>query len=70
LTIDFGARRSRFRGSVRVVTFGSEQYRWGGRGAKDLPNPDAGLKLMTAPGGATTYTIPPQSITVLRGTIP
>jgi len=61
-----GAARH-FAGPVTVATWGSGQYQWA---ATKLvpPDPDTGISLSTAPGGAgTAYTIPARSIVVLRG---
>ena len=66
--IVFGNARS-FIGKVHVVTFGSEQYGWSGRGPDDLPKPDSGLKHSVASGGNTTYLVAAQSLTVFRGAI-
>jgi hypothetical protein len=63
-----GPPASGFHGSVTRVTFGSAQYVWRLRGVLSLPNPDLPPATTTSPGGdSATYTIPAQSITVLRG---
>ncbi len=61
---------SSFAGSVRVVTFGSEQYVWHDDGPRSHADPDAQPlgKDMTS-GSAITFTLPKASITVLRGKI-
>jgi len=71
VTVDFsrGATVAHFAGTVDVVTFGREQYRWTGRGPTDLPNPDLGLKHSTRMSGAGIYVVAPESLTVLRGAI-
>ena len=71
VTVDFarGGRIVHFSGPVGLVTFGSEQYHWDGKGPADLPNPDKGLRHGTAPVGSATYTAAPQSLTVIRGAI-
>jgi hypothetical protein len=60
-----------FSGLVTRVTFGSAQYVWHARGAQSLPAPDdppVKDELQAGPP-STTFAIPAQSITVLRGTI-
>ena len=70
IRIQFGdGGRGRYRGTVQVVTFGSEQYHWNGAGPHDVPKPDRGLARSSAPGGSTTYSLAPQSLTVFRGPI-
>jgi hypothetical protein len=69
VAIDFGLRAAHFTGTVNGVTFGSAQYKWRGLGASDLPSPATGLKHLRFAGGATTYVIAPQSLTVLWGRI-
>jgi hypothetical protein len=69
VTIDFGARRTHFTGTVTAVMFGMARYHWNGRGPAELPNPDAGLKHFTAAGGKVAYSVAPQSLTVLRGRV-
>jgi F5/8 type C domain-containing protein len=61
-------RSSEFAGDVTRVTFGSAQYVWRRRGAASRPDPNEPPAISTIRGGAgTAYTIPAQSITVLRG---
>jgi hypothetical protein len=69
ITIDFGPRRTRFKGNVGLVTFGAAQYRWSGEGPSALPDPDKGLAYAHLPASAGTYTIPALSITVIRGSL-
>jgi hypothetical protein len=67
---DTGAVQT-FTGKLTRVTFGSAQYVWHALGAKSLPRPDdppAQDEIQAGPP-ASTYTIPAQSITILRGTI-
>ncbi len=57
-----------FTGSVRFVTFGSEQYVWINDGPNSHAQPDGppvGRTLEASPG--TSFTLPKASITVLRG---
>jgi hypothetical protein len=61
---------ARFRGPVTLVTFGSAQYVWRQDGAASHPDPDGPPSITTnaaPPDGI--YTIPAQSITILRGRI-
>jgi hypothetical protein len=71
VTIAFegGSTVAHFSGAVDEVTFGREQYRWTGRGPTDLPNPDRGLRHLTIAGGARSFEVAPESLTVFRGTI-
>ena len=70
IRIEFGdGGRGRFHGKVQVVTFGSEQYHWNGSGPTYVPKPDRGLMHSFVSGGNTTYSLPPQSLTVFRGVI-
>jgi len=62
--VEFGA--ARFAGPVHVTTFGTEQYYWSGDSVAP-PARDEGLARSIVSGAI--YTIPPRSITVLRGTI-
>jgi hypothetical protein len=53
-----------------MVTFGSEQYRWHANGPKGHPNPDGPPVTTSAAGGPeSSFTLPPASLTVLRGKI-
>jgi hypothetical protein len=57
-----------FAGPVRVVTFGSEQYRWISDGLNSHADPDhAPIGTTVEANAETTYTLPKASITVLRG---
>jgi hypothetical protein len=59
---------SSFTGSVRIVSFGSDQYVWQDQGPKsqaDPDNPPFGRDVIAGP--ETTFTLPKASITVLRG---
>lgn len=56
-----------FAGSVSLVTFGSDQYRWKSDGPNGHPDPDLPPLTQTLPAGAQTVTLPKASITVLRG---
>jgi hypothetical protein len=69
VAFESGGRVAHFSGPVDEVTFGREQYRWTGRGPTDLPNPDRGVRHATIAGGAKTFEVAPESLTVLRGAI-
>ncbi|HEX6802449.1 MAG TPA: discoidin domain-containing protein [Terriglobales bacterium] len=60
-----------FDGSVRMVTFGSEQYVWINDGPNSHADPD-GPPVATAVNAEanTVFTLPKASITVLRGKVP
>ena len=59
-----------FSGPVTIVTFGSNQYKWHAEGAKSFPKPDGPPVTTTAAGGPeSTFTLPPASLTVLRGKV-
>lgn len=59
-----------FSGPVTMVTFGSEQYTWHAEGAKSFPKPDGPPVTSTAAGGpGSSFTLPPASLTVLRGKV-
>jgi hypothetical protein len=53
-------------GAAQRATFGRAQYVWHDRGAASLPNPDGPIRVDTARAASGIYTIPAQSITVLR----
>ena len=62
---------SYFSGSVRMVTFGSEQYVWKDEGAQSHADPDGPPFATTIPGGSrTTVNLPKASVTVVRGIVP
>jgi len=59
-----------FSGSIRRVTFGSEQYQWhpnGKEGSADPDGPPAVSQVKARAG--TTFTLPKASVTVLRGRV-
>jgi hypothetical protein len=59
-----------FSGPVTMVTFGREQYRWHANGTNGHADPD-GPPMTRTIGSApdTTFTLPPASLTVLRGEV-
>lgn len=59
-----------FKGSVRMVTFGSDQYIWQEAGAQSHADPDGPpVDSQISSGRQTTFTLPKASITVLRGRV-
>lgn len=59
-----------FAGPVAQISFGAAQYVWLPNGANGTANPDDPAAGSRVPGGKTAqYTLPPASITVLRGTL-
>ena len=59
-----------FTGSVTMVTFGKAQYQWHPDGRNGYADPDGPAVTSQLNGGAdANYTLPPASITVLRGRI-
>ena len=59
-----------FAGNVTAVTFGAANYTWHPNGANGYASPDGPAVASTVSGGAgTEYTIPKQTIMVLRGTV-
>ncbi len=59
-----------FTGSVTMVTFGKAQYQWHPAGRNGYADPDGPAVTSRLNGGAdANYTLPPASITVLRGRI-
>jgi len=63
-------REASYSGTVRMVTFGSEQYVWRDEGPNSHADPDGPPVATTVPGGSrATFTLPKASITVLRGRV-
>ena len=59
-----------FTGSVRMVTFGSEQYVWHSSGPNSNADPDNPPVESSVPGGSdAVYILPKASVTVLRGRV-
>ena len=58
-----------FVGPVTMVTFGTEQYVWHSALRDGHADPDGPPAQSTLPAGADRYTLPPASITVLRGEV-
>jgi hypothetical protein len=57
-----------FSGPVALVTFGSEQYVWINDGRNSHADPDHfPVAITLAADRQTSFTLPPASITVLRG---
>jgi hypothetical protein len=64
VAVRFGSQS--FRGSVTRADFGPAQYVWHARAAASMPSPDGPPAHSVIPA-ASSYKIPAQSITVLRG---
>ena len=65
-----GKTASRFAGPVTMITFGKNQYTWHPNRKKGYADPDGPAVGSTIQGTANTvYTLPPASVTVLRGRI-
>jgi hypothetical protein len=56
-----------FMGPVTMITFGSAQYQWHPDRRKGHADPDNPPATTAVPGGDAIYTLPPASVTVLRG---
>jgi F5/8 type C domain len=66
---DANADRS-FAGPVTMITFGKAQYQWHSARKEGYADPDGPPAKSTATGGADAlYTLPPASLTVLRGRV-
>ncbi|HTZ48805.1 MAG TPA: discoidin domain-containing protein [Verrucomicrobiae bacterium] len=65
-----GKTASRFAGPVTMITFGKNQYTWHPNRKKGYADPDGPAASSTIQAtGNTIYTLPPASVTVLRGKI-
>jgi len=63
-------RDSQFAGTVTMITFGREQYQWHPDRKKGHANPDGPPKTLRMQGNpGADYTLPPASLTVIRGTL-
>jgi len=59
-----------FTGTVTQAQFSAKDYKWVPNGANGLPKPDGPYEVSSVGSGSgTAYTLPAESITVLRGTI-
>ena len=56
-----------FLGPVTMITFGKEQYTWHSAMRDGYADPDGSPARSTLPDGQDSYTLPPASMTVLRG---
>ena len=56
-----------FLGPVTMITFGKEQYTWHSAMRDGYADPDGPPARSTLPDGQDSYTLPPASMTVLRG---
>ncbi len=64
-----GRTNSSFTGPVARITFGKEQYRWHSAMRDGYADPDGPADKSTLPDGTHRFTLPPASMTVLRGRI-
>ena len=63
-------KNSGFTGPVTMITFGKNQYRWHPARRNGYADPDGPAATSTIAGGENeVYTLPPASVTVLRGRI-
>jgi hypothetical protein len=61
---------SSFAGPVTMITFGKNQYQWHAARRNGYADPDGPAATSTITGGDNVqYTLPPASVTVLRGRI-
>ena len=58
-----------FVGPVTMITFGKEQYAWHPALRDGYADPDGPAARSTLPAGRDPYTLPPASMTVLRGRV-
>ena len=59
-----------FTGPVTMVTFGKQEYRWHANRKQGYADPDGPAVKQTIQASlSTTYTLPPASVTVIRGTV-
>jgi len=63
------ATDSSFAGPVTRITFGKEQYRWHSAMRDGYADPDGPADKSILPDGTRRFTLPPASMTVLRGRI-
>jgi hypothetical protein len=57
-----------FSGPVTMITFGKDQYQWHSARKEGYADPDGPPVTSTINGGGDTrYTLPPASVTILRG---
>jgi hypothetical protein len=63
-------KESGFAGAVTMITFGKNQYQWHPARRNGFADPDGPAATTTIAGGDNVqYTLPPASVTVLRGRI-
>jgi hypothetical protein len=58
-----------FEGPVAMITFGKEQYTWHPALRDGYADPDGPAARSTLSAGTDLYTLPPASMTVLRGRV-
>ena len=65
-----GAEPRTFTGTVTMLSFGKQQYQWHAQRKKGYADPDRPpLTSSITAGKDTTYTLPPASLTILRGNL-
>ncbi|HLH08599.1 MAG TPA: discoidin domain-containing protein [Terriglobales bacterium] len=70
IVIEDGSSQKRFKGPVRVVSFGSEQYVWHSAGPNSYADPDGPAVVNTVQAGAdTVFMLPKASVTVMQGSV-
>jgi len=70
VAFESGGGTGHFSGSVRMITFGSEQYVWHGEDATAHADPDLPPVVFSIDAsGQTVFTLPKASVTVLRGPV-
>ena len=70
IAFESGGASGYFSGTIRVVTFGSEQYVWHGADATAHADPDLPPVVSSVDANqSTVFTLPKASVTVLRGEV-
>ncbi len=70
IVFESGGANGSFSGTIRVVTFGSEQYVWHGADATAHADPDSPPVVSSVDATQTTvFTLPKASVTVVRGEV-
>jgi len=62
-------KNASFQGPVAMITFGKQQYVWHSAMREGYADPDGPAVQTELPAGTKTFTLPPASINVLRGTV-
>ena len=70
IAFENGSHAGHFSGTIRAVTFGSEQYVWHGKDASAHADPNLPPVVSSIDASAqTVFTLPKASVTVLRGEV-